>query len=78
MAKRINAKNIDEMFVLQVEGNTSTQTCRLLKFEGEGDWATATFADSYYPGGEWGQWKVTRYKSKWFSQRTQKRVTVIK
>lgn len=81
MAKRICAGNIDEMFLLRIEGNTQDLNCRLLKFEKNGDWSTATFADSHFPDGRWGQWKVIRFKSGWVtntSGRPQRKVTVVK
>jgi hypothetical protein len=81
MAKRICKGNIDEEFVLQVEGNTQTLTCRLLDFEKRGEWSFATFADSYFPDGRWGKWKVIRFKSGWVTNTSgmpQRKVTVVK
>lgn len=77
MAKRICTKNIGESFHVQIEGQSSGMNVILLKCDGTQDWDTATFTDPYFPGGEWGQWKVTRFKSKWYAHNGSKRLTVI-
>jgi hypothetical protein len=76
MAKRLCTKNIGQTFTVQIEDG-KPQNVNLIKFEGEGDWATATLTDPYFPDGRWGKWKITRFRSQWATDNG-KRVRILK
>lgn len=70
MKKRVTKGNIGESFTIQIEGDSYTQSVRLLDVIGTGDGAQIFFSDPHFPGGEWGKIRCDRFGGKiWYKSR---------
>jgi hypothetical protein len=68
--KRVTKGNVGESFTIQIEGDSYTQSVRLLDVVGTGDGAQIFFSNPHFPDGRWGKIRCDRFGGKiWYNGR---------